>query len=123
MIRGLLPVELVNPGGSVSDSFVSFHILPDLFSSAMEGNSATSWTLAGNPIPFIFQQYNKRSSLIHGDESSRIMYVCGTVAAGISAMKFLFQTDNQPRFFISTMHPEEMIRDNITITYTYVSDP
>ncbi len=117
MLRELLPVNLVNPGGSVSDCFVSFHVLPDRFSSTREGNGDAVWPLTGTPIPlFNFQKKNNGLSLNYGDQSLKIMYVCGTVAAGLSG-RDLSQTDGQPRFFKATDDTNDLIKDNITITY------
>lgn len=128
MIRGLLPVKLVNPGDSVSDCFVSFHVLPDAFSSTNEGDKDAVWTLSGNSIPLInkhcnnFQQKNDRLSLGYGDMSLRIMYVCGTVAAGSTA-RDSSQADGQPRFFTTAHLTKNLIKDNITITYNSASNP
>gem|GEM_PF-2965477 len=122
MLRGLLPVKLVNPGGSVSDCFVSFHELPDVFSSIEEGNKDSVWTLPGNPNPLFknFQQKNTSPSPGYGDTSARIMYVCGTVAADLSA-RDLSQTDSQPRFFKTADYTRNLFKEYITITY--VSNP
>jgi len=112
MIRGLLPVTLVNPGVSVSDIFVSFLAFTKLFSSNVEGNIALFVPCYLGKIPLLIN--NKIILSVDSmDKNGRIMYVCGIVAAGLLT-KDSSVVDSQPRFLKNAI---PYIKENITITY------
>lgn len=113
MIRELLPAKLVNPDDSVSDCFVSFLAITQLFASITEGNKSVAMPFYSGKIPLNTQDKNIVLSVISADKNKELMYVCGTVAADFSTEDSSL-VDSQPRFFTQ-------IKENITITY--VSSP
>jgi len=112
MIRGLLPVMLVNSGASVRDIFVSFLAISKLFSSSNEGNKALFVPCFQGKIP-LFRNKKIILSTELKDKNARIMYVCGIVAAGLLT-KDSSVVGSQPRFLKNAI---PYIKENITITY------
>ena len=115
MIRGLLPVKLVNVGDSVSNIFVSFLGLLNLFSSITEGKKYTIWFFSLKIFHLNYQD-NKVLTSVLEVKNENLMYVCGMVPAGLSTTD-LSVTDGQPRFFKTMQHNKE------NITKAYVLNP
>ena len=112
MIRGLLPVNLVDPDDSVGDSFVSFLDFTELFSSIAEGNKQMLMPFFQGRVPLTFSKNYTVLSAISADKRLRIMYVCGMVAADFSNEDSSL-IDGQPRF----LQPTPPNKEYITITY------
>jgi len=111
MIRGLLPVKLVNVGDSVGSIFVSFLGLLNSFSSISEEKKYLIWSHSLRTLQ-IDQNNKKVQTSVLEVKNQKLMYVCGMVPAGLSTTD-LSVTDGQPRFFI----PKAYTKENITIAY------
>ena len=112
MLRGLLPVNLVITDDPVGDSFVSFLDFTELCSSTAEEYKQSLMPSYQGKIPLTFTKNDRLLSAIAADKPSRIMYVCGMVAADFSDKDSSLE-DGQPRF-LQSIPP---IKEYITITY------
>ena len=112
MLRRLLPVNLVDLDESVRDFFVSFLDFTELFSSFAEGNKQTLLPYIQGMIPLIYSNKNTVLSAKVADKNSKMMYVCGMVAADFSNGDSSL-VDGQPRF----LQPIPPNQEYITITY------